>query len=51
MWGQYYLCGSCGFTAEDDDDLTAPHRAVSPPSIGQLAQMETFRLRQTASKQ
>ncbi len=21
MWGQYYLCHGCGFTAEDDDEL------------------------------
>ncbi len=21
MWGDYYLCRECGFTAEDDDDL------------------------------
>ena len=22
MWGQYYVCPGCGFTAEDDDELT-----------------------------
>lgn len=22
MWGQFYVCQECGFTAEDDDDLT-----------------------------
>ena len=21
MWGQYYVCQGCGFTAEDDDEL------------------------------
>ncbi len=24
MWGEYYLCNQCGFTAEDDDDLQSP---------------------------
>ncbi len=22
MWGEYYVCEDCGFTAEDDDDLS-----------------------------
>lgn len=22
MWGPYYLCQDCGWTAEDDDDLS-----------------------------
>jgi len=50
MWGQYYLCASCGFTAEDDDDLNVVSRATAPPSpaVAQLAEMETYRLRQTA---
>lgn len=28
MWGPYYLCHDCGWTAEDDDDVLAesePH--------------------------
>ena len=33
MWGSYYLCEDCGWTAEDDDDLaTRPaRRAIVPP--------------------
>ena len=29
MWGQYYVCQDCGFTAEDDDELK-PHAASQP---------------------
>jgi hypothetical protein len=47
MWGQYYLCGSCGFTAEDDDDLHVQRPTTPEPPIAHLAQMEAFRLRQT----
>jgi hypothetical protein len=52
MWGQYYLCAACGFTAEDDDDLTAAQArpAPPPPSVAQLAEMETFRLRQGTAR-
>lgn len=50
MWGQYYLCGACGFTAEDDDDLVAARHPSSPPMIDHLAQVETFRLRQPVSR-
>ena len=24
MWGPYYLCEGCGWTAEDDDDVAKP---------------------------
>jgi len=50
MWGRYYLCGACGFTAEDDDDL---HRKVEepvPPPIASLAQIEAQRRWQMATK-
>jgi hypothetical protein len=50
MWGRYYLCGACGFTAEDDDDL---HRKVEepvPPPIASLAQIEAQRPWQMATK-
>jgi hypothetical protein len=23
MWGRFYMCEGCGFTAEDDDELSA----------------------------
>ncbi len=29
MWGQYYVCQDCGFTAEDDDELK-PRAAGQP---------------------
>ncbi len=32
MWGQYYLCQDCGFTAEDDDELKSPVDAAKLPS-------------------
>jgi hypothetical protein len=32
MWGSYYLCDLCGWTAEDDDKLRMPARPkVGPP--------------------
>ena len=33
MWGPYYLCRDCGWTAEDDDQLVlrAPKSAEPPP--------------------
>ena len=31
MWGQYYVCQGCGFTAEDDDQLKP--QAASEPSL------------------
>ena len=27
MWGPYYMCQGCGFTAEDDDELR-PHQQI-----------------------
>ena len=42
MWGKYYLCGGCGFTAEDDDELNG--KATMPASAaGHLIQMEASR--------
>ena len=50
MWGKYYLCGGCGFTAEDDDDLNGKSRhAMLPPTSG-LLQKEAQRLWQASSK-
>ena len=34
MWGDYYVCHGCGFTAEDDDELkvaAAPEPAPTFP--------------------
>ena len=33
MWGQYYVCSGCGFTAEDDDELKprAESKAIPAP--------------------
>ncbi len=32
MWGQYYVCQGCGFTAEDDEELKPQAaRAPAPP--------------------
>ncbi len=51
MWGKYYLCGGCGFTAEDDDELTGKGVApVSPPGP-ELAEIEAYRLWQAATRQ
>ena len=36
MWGPYYVCSECGFTAEDDDQLkagTARSETVPPPLL------------------
>jgi hypothetical protein len=35
MWGQYYMCEGCGFTAEDDDEL-------KPKAAGEPLQTPTF---------
>ncbi len=51
MWGQYYLCSDCGFTAEDDDDLSAD--AAGKTALAQrleITHIEAFRLGQTASR-
>jgi hypothetical protein len=29
MWGHYYSCEHCGFTAEDDDEISIPHASES----------------------
>jgi hypothetical protein len=49
MWGKYYLCGGCGFTAEDDDELNGESRHAMQPISG-FFQKESQRLRQAASK-
>ncbi len=49
MWGKYYLCGGCGFTAEDDDDLRSDSsRPTSRPGLD-LTQIETYRLGQPST--
>ncbi len=50
MWGKYYLCGGCGFTAEDDDELTGTSAEQAPPPQPDLTQIEVYRLRQTAAR-
>jgi predicted RNA-binding Zn-ribbon protein involved in translation (DUF1610 family) len=30
MWGEYYLCEDCGWTAEDDDELVPAGAAALP---------------------
>jgi len=50
MWGKYYLCGECGFTAEDDDELTGTSAKRTPPLQPDLTQIEVYRLRQTAAR-
>lgn len=50
MWGKYYLCGGCGFTAEDDDELDGKAEAPTPPPASQLTQIEAYRLWQASSR-
>jgi hypothetical protein len=50
MWGKYYLCGGCGFTAEDDDELNGKSREAIPPPTPELIQDEAYRSWQTSSK-
>jgi len=50
MWGKYYLCGECGFTAEDDDEITGTHAVPNPPPPPELAQIEVYRLRQPITR-
>lgn len=33
MWGLYYLCEDCGWTAEDDDDVARPEQSAPPPYL------------------
>jgi hypothetical protein len=50
MWGRYYLCVGCGFTAEDDDELNGKgHEAMLPPA-SELIQDEAHRLWQASSR-
>ena len=51
MWGKYYLCAGCGFTAEDDDELHTNSVKAMPPLMHELTQIGTFRLRQAATRQ
>ena len=51
MWGKYYLCSGCGFTAEDDDELHTKSVKALPPLMPELAQIEAFRQRQAATRQ
>ncbi len=50
MWGKYYLCGGCGFTAEDDDELNGKSHHVMPLPTSELLQKEAPRLWQASSK-
>jgi hypothetical protein len=50
MWGKYYLCGGCGFTAEDDDELNGKGREAMLPPASELIQEEVTRLWQASSK-
>ena len=37
MWGRYYICGGCGFTAEDDDELNGKGGKATPsPAAAEL---------------
>ena len=33
MWGPYYVCDGCGWTAEDDDSLKASKLTPPPPAF------------------
>lgn len=50
MWGKYYLCSGCGFTAEDDDELNGKSRKPMPPPAPELIQDEANLLWQASSK-
>lgn len=50
MWGKYYLCGDCGFTAEDDNDLNGKAAKPGPPHGPELTQTEAYQLRQGATR-
>lgn len=49
MWGKYYLCSGCGFTAEDDDELNGKRREATSPPTSELIRIEAYR-RQASSK-
>ena len=50
MWGKYYLCSGCGFTAEDDNDLNGKGREAMLQPASELIQEEAQRLWQASSK-
>ena len=49
MWGKYYLCAGCGFTAEDDDELNGKRGEPTSASTPELIRIEAYR-RQASSK-
>ncbi len=49
MWGKYYLCAGCGFTAEDDDELSGKRREPTSTPTPELIRIEAYR-RQASSK-
>ena len=51
MWGKYYLCGGCGFTAEDDDELAAGGAGLMSTPGPELTEMEAYWPRQAATRQ
>ena len=50
MWGKYYLCGGCGFTAEDDDELNGKAARRVPPPGPELARAEAYQLHKGATR-
>lgn len=51
MWGQFYVCQDCGFTAEDDDGLkpqAAKEPLRSPPFLTTLG--DSYRMWRTAQR-
>jgi DNA-directed RNA polymerase subunit RPC12/RpoP len=50
MWGKYYLCRDCGFTAEDDDELNGKGRQPRPPRASGVIRFAGSRSWQASSK-
>ena len=50
MWGKYYLCGRCGFTAEDDDELYARNGTPGTEPAPELTRMAGYWLHETTSR-
>ena len=50
MWGKYYLCAGCGFTAEDDDELNGKGREPTSPPTSEMVRIEAYRRWQASSK-
>ena len=48
MWGRYYLCGGCGFTAEDDDELNGKGK-VTTKEVFEKAKVKTKELKEKTS--